>query len=60
MEADMSKPWRVSNGCGRNREVQSIRFLIVPGMEPLYSGDEMMKASFASSRLRNSGKRWRP
>lgn len=26
----------------------------VPGIEPLYSGDEMMKASFASSRLRSS------
>ena len=53
-EADISKAWRSLNGCGRNLETQSIVFLNKPGIEPLYSGDEIIKASFAKMRFRNS------
>src|SRR5580765_3815509 len=53
-EADISKPCNSLNGCGRNRETQSIEFFRKPGIEPLYSGDEIINASFAKSRLRNS------
>jgi len=35
--------WRPSKVCGRKREVQSIRFLSRPGIDPLYSGAAMMK-----------------
>jgi hypothetical protein len=48
-DADMRSPCFPSNGCGRKRDVQSIKFLIVPGIEALY-GDETMKASLARSR----------
>src|SRR6516165_3834245 len=53
-DADITKACLSLNGCGRKRETQSMEFLISPGMEPLYSGDEIMKASFANNRLRNS------
>lgn len=49
-DAESNSPCRPSNGRGRKREVQSIRFLITPGIEPLYLGEEMMKASLASRR----------
>src|SRR5258705_11559603 len=38
-EADIIKACRSLNGCGRNRETQSITFLRRPGMELLYSGE---------------------
>ena len=50
----MSNPWRSLNGCGLNRETQSIAFLRAPGMEALYSGDATTKASASSKRRRNS------
>src|SRR5436190_11600337 len=53
-EADINKAWCSLNGWGRNLETQSMAFLMSPGIEPLYSGDEIMKASFAKIRLRNS------
>jgi hypothetical protein len=56
-DADSSSPWRPSNGCGRKREVQSMTFLSMPGIDMLYSGDAMMKASLASRRRCSS---WAP
>src|SRR6185295_965484 len=53
-EADISKAWCSLNGCGRNLETQSMTFFITPGIEPLYSGDKIMKASFSRMRFRNS------
>src|SRR5258708_6645187 len=53
-EADISKAWRSLNGCGRTLETQSMEFFKKPGMEPLYSGDEIINALFAKIRLRNS------
>ncbi len=53
-EADINKACRSLNGCGRNRETQSITFFRRPGIEPLYSGEEIMNASFAKSRFLNS------
>src|SRR5688572_4456980 len=53
-EADISRAWRSLNGWGRNRETQSIEFFSRPGIEPLYSGDEIINASFAKIRLRSS------
>src|SRR5579862_5991854 len=44
-DADISRHCLPLNGCGRIRDVQSITFLRIPGMELLYSGDAMMKAS---------------
>jgi len=37
------------NGCGLNRETQSIVFLRTPDIDALYSGDEIMKPSVATS-----------
>src|SRR6185436_2359462 len=53
-DADINNAWLSLNGWGRILETQSIAFLINPGIEPLYSGDEIMKASFAKMRLQNS------
>src|SRR5688572_12426527 len=53
-EADISNACFSLNGWGRNLETQSMAFLIKPGIDPLYSGDDIMKASFAKMRLRNS------
>jgi len=53
-EADIKKAWISLKGCGRNPETQSMAFFKSPGIEPLYSGDEIIKASFAKIRLRNS------
>src|SRR5437868_11313082 len=53
-DADINKACFALNGCGRNLETQSMAFLISPGIEPLYSGEEIMKASFAKILLRNS------
>src|SRR6266487_6227048 len=52
-DADINKACRSLKGCGRNLDVQSITFLRCPGMEALYSGDEIMNASLDISRLRN-------
>src|SRR5687767_8423845 len=51
-EADMSIALCSLKGCGRNRDTQSITFFSNPGTEPLYSGDDMMNASFANNRSR--------
>jgi hypothetical protein len=48
-----------SNGCGRNRDAQSIRFLRSPGIEKLYSGDARMNASLPRSLLLNLPRRER-
>jgi hypothetical protein len=39
---------------GSQRGVQSITFLNMPGIEPLYSGDETMKASLSTRRRLSS------
>ena len=53
-DADINKAWRSLKGCGRNLETQSIEFFRRPGIEPLYSGDEIIKASFARILFLNS------
>src|SRR6185369_17100390 len=53
-EAEMRSACRSLKGCGRNLETQSILFLMLPGMEPLYSGDAMINASLAIRRFLNS------
>jgi hypothetical protein len=37
-EADINRACFSLNGCGRNRDTQSIIFFKSPGMEALYSG----------------------
>ena len=49
-EADSKNACLPLNGCGRNRDTQSIRFFRSPGIDPLYSGDAMTNASFPSTR----------
>jgi hypothetical protein len=51
-DADMSRPCLPLNGCGRTRDTQSIKFLSAPGIDALYSGEAMTKASAASSHRR--------
>jgi hypothetical protein len=41
-------------GCGLNRDTQSIAFLSSPGIDALYSGDAMTKASESSRRARSA------
>jgi len=53
-DADSSSACLPLNGCGRNRDTQSITFFSAPGIDPLYSGAAMTNASFASSRRRSS------
>src|SRR5436190_18108333 len=52
-DADISNACLSLNGCGRDLETQSMIFLRFPGMEPLYSGDEIIKASLDKSLFRN-------
>ncbi len=53
-DADISKACRSLKGCGRNLDTQSIEFFKCPGIEPLYSGEQIMKASLARSLFLNS------
>lgn len=54
IDGDRRMPWSSLNGCGLNRETQSMAFLSAPGIDALYSGDEMTKASQPTRRRRNS------
>ncbi len=53
-EADSSMQCRPLNGCGRDREPQSMLLSSIPGIAAFYSGLAMTKASAASSRRRSS------
>jgi hypothetical protein len=53
-DAESRKHCLPLNGCGRMRDAQSITFLSTPGIEALYSGEEIMNASAALSRRLNS------
>ena len=44
-EAEQSIIGHFSQAIGVERETQSIRFFSVPGVEKLYSGEEMIKPS---------------
>src|SRR5262249_60636323 len=52
-DADMSRHCFPLNGCGRTRDAQSIRFLSAPGIEALYSGEEITSALADSSHRQN-------
>src|ERR1700681_1575768 len=49
-EAESSSPCLSLKGCGSIRETQSIAFFRTPGMEALYSGEEITSASQLSRR----------
>src|SRR5207253_8505781 len=49
-EADSRSACLPLNGCGRNRDTQSIRFFSSPGIDPLYSGEAMTNPSFEIGR----------
>jgi hypothetical protein len=49
-EADKSSPCISLNGCGWWRDTQSMTFLSWPGIEALYSGEQMTNATAAVSR----------
>ena len=53
-EADSSRACRSWKGCGWKRETQSTAFLSTPGIEALYSGEQITNASVAFSRRRSS------
>src|SRR5438552_4012908 len=44
-EADKRRPCFSLNGCGLKRDTQSIEFFNTPGIEALYSGELITKAS---------------
>src|ERR1700737_614426 len=53
-EAESSKPCISLKGWGSIRETQSTAFFRTPGMEALYSGEEMTNASQPTRRRLNS------
>jgi hypothetical protein len=53
-DADISNPCRSLNGCGANRDTQSMAFFRAPGIEALYSDAATTNPWQASSRSRNS------
>src|SRR5439155_17838472 len=52
-EADKRRPCFSLNGCGLKRDTQSIEFFSAPGIEALYSGELITKASLVWMHSRN-------